>query len=285
MIERNDYPAGVPCWIDLMQPDLDATMAFYRDLFGWSYEVRTPQGAPQRYAYARLEGLTVGGVGGPPQGDPSGWTQYIAVASADHTTDAVVGAGGRVVNGPVDIPNSGRVAVCADDAGAVFGVWEGRELRGAQLVNAAGSWGFSTLHTADADVSRRFYGAVFGWECDVFDMGGGQKGGLWRLPGYGDFLAQRDPEIRERQAGAQAPGGFADAVAILSPEPDSGTEPARWSITFNVANADAAFEHATQLDAKIVTPLFDTTYTRMGTIQDPQGAVLTLSEYRPPDAG
>lgn len=28
--------------------------------------------------------------------------------------------------------------------------------------------------------------------------------------------------------------------------------------------------------------LFDTAYTRMGTVADPQGATLTLSEYRPP---
>jgi hypothetical protein len=29
MLERNGYPAGVPCWIDLIQADLESTMAFY----------------------------------------------------------------------------------------------------------------------------------------------------------------------------------------------------------------------------------------------------------------
>ena len=46
MLERDGYPAGVPCWVDVIQPDLDATMAFYGGLFGWSFEVRTPEGAP-----------------------------------------------------------------------------------------------------------------------------------------------------------------------------------------------------------------------------------------------
>ena len=53
MLPRTGYPPGVPCWVDLTQPDPDATMAFYRALFGWDLEVRTPAGAPQRYGYAR----------------------------------------------------------------------------------------------------------------------------------------------------------------------------------------------------------------------------------------
>src|SRR5215213_8727391 len=73
MLPRTSYPPGVPCWIDLVQPDPAATEAFYRELFGWAYEVRTPEGVPLRYAYARLDGQVVAGVGGPPAcTDPSG---------------------------------------------------------------------------------------------------------------------------------------------------------------------------------------------------------------------
>lgn len=35
MIKRDGYPAGVPCWIDIVQPDLDATSTFYGGLIGW----------------------------------------------------------------------------------------------------------------------------------------------------------------------------------------------------------------------------------------------------------
>jgi uncharacterized protein len=282
MTKRDDYPNGVPCWIDIIQPDLEATMAFYGQLFEWDFEVRTPPGAPTAYAYARKDGLLVGGVGGPPAGDadPSGWTTYVRVDSVDETADAVVAHGGRVLGAPVDIPRSGRVAVCADPFGAVVGLWQPAELRGAELVNAPGSWNFSDLTTPDVTGVQKFYGAVFGWECDPFEMSAGDKASIWRVPGYGDFLAARDPELRERQAAAQAPGGFADAVAILNPAaPDAGS---RWSVTFAVADADAAFSRATGLGATVVTPLFDTMYTRRGTVADPQGGVLTLSEYRPP---
>ena len=90
----NDLP-GVPCWIDIEQPDLERTKAFYGSLFGWSFEVRTPPQVPTQYAYARLDGLIVGGVGGPPSSPDagtSGWTTYVAVASAD---DSAGGRSGR----------------------------------------------------------------------------------------------------------------------------------------------------------------------------------------------
>jgi predicted enzyme related to lactoylglutathione lyase len=285
MLKRDGYPAGVPCWIDIMQPDVDATMTFYGGLFGWDFEVRTPPDAASAYAYARKDGLLVAGVGGPPagNGDPSGWTSYIWVDSADEAAAAVADHGGQVLLAPVDIPGAGRVAVCGDPSGAVFGVWQAAENHGAELVNAPGTWNFSDLTTGDVAEAEAFYGAVFGWVCDPFALNAGEKAGLWRVPGYGDFLAARDPELRERHASAQVPDGFSDAVAILNPEATDGLG-SRWNVTFAVADADAAFALAISLGATVVTPLFDTDYTRMSTVQDPQGGILTLSEYRPPQS-
>ena len=279
MLARSGYPPGVPCWVDLVQPDPDATAAFYGELFGWTFEVRTPEGAPQRYAYARLDGLLVAGVGGPPGDDsPAGWTTYVAVDSADEAVGLVGATGGRVLAGPTDIPRAGRVATCVDPLGATFGVWQPGDNRGAELVNAPGSWNFSVLEVGDPGTAEPFYGAVFGWLSDPLEMGDG--GGTWmfRVAGYGDFFAERDPEIRERQAADQAPSGFADAVAMMTCSEGA----AGWGVTFAVADADAAFARAIELGARVVTPLFDTDYTSMGVIEDPQGAVLTLSEYRPP---
>jgi predicted enzyme related to lactoylglutathione lyase len=289
MLERNGYPAGVPCWVDIIQADLDSTIAFYRGLFNWTFEVRTPEGAPLRYAYAFLDGLLVAGVGArlTADADPSGWTTYVWVESADETAAAVGANGGRVVSPPVDIPHSGRAALCADPSGAVFGLWQADGNSGAQLVNVPGTWNFSELLAAEPGAAERFYGAVFGWVSDPLEIGAGQKTSVWRVPGYGDFLAERDPEIRERQEAAQAPDGFADAVALMSARTVDGSaeRAAGWHVTFAVSDADAAFARATQCGASVVTPLFDTEYTRMGAIKDPQGAILTLSQYRPPNPG
>ena len=159
-------------------------------------------------------------------------------------------------------------------------MWQAAENRGAELVNAPGSWNFSGLQVADPDAAASFYGAVFGWSSSRLEVGGGQDAWMFMVPGYGEHLAERDPEVREQQAAGGAPEGFVDAVALMSPLPPGGR--ARWDVTFAVADADASFARATDLGARVVTPPFDTDYTRQGVIADPQGAELTLSEYRPP---
>ena len=157
MVARNGYPPGVPCWVDLVQPDLDATMAFYGDLFGWAFEVRTPEAAPQRYAYARLDGLIVAGIGGSPVAgaESAGWTTYVWVTSVDDTAGLVEANGGRVISAPVDIPRAGRVAVCTDPAGAVFGLWQAAENRGAELRQRCPARGTSASSTASIPTRPR----------------------------------------------------------------------------------------------------------------------------------
>ena len=289
MLERNGYIAGVPCWVDLVQPDLDALKEFYGGLFGWTFEVRTPPQAPAQYAYALLDGQIVAGVGGPPgPTDPDGWANYLWVDSADDTAAAVEANGGKVLSGPSDIPNAGRVAVCADPEGAVFGLWQAAENRGVQAVNVPGSWNFSELHTADRPAAEAFYGAVFGWTSNAFLPDDPDSDRFWRVPGYGEFLAASDPEVRAWQEAStgQVPEGFPDAVAIVQELAREGGDAApRWTITFAVTDADAAYARALELGATTVTPLFDTEYTRQGVVRDPQGADFTLSEYRPPSDG
>src|SRR5262249_7350185 len=150
----------------------------------------------------------------------------------------------------------GRVAACADFEGAVFGLWEPGQLRGVELVNADGSWNFSELHTADSEAAARFYGAVFGWKLNPFEFGGGPLAGFFAVDGYGEFLAGSDLEIKERQAANEAPGGFWDAVAIAQQIQDGSGDHPHWSMTFAVADADAAYAKAIELGAGEVVSLF-----------------------------
>ena len=63
MQERNEYPAGVPCWVDVGQPDPKAAAAFYGGLFGWELEDRRPPGSPEPYFVASLRGRAVAEIG------------------------------------------------------------------------------------------------------------------------------------------------------------------------------------------------------------------------------
>jgi uncharacterized protein len=283
MLDRDGYPPGVPCWVDTTPPDPQATVAFYSQLFGWQFEDRTPAGSDDLYLIAQIRGRAVAGVRSQPPGMPPtpAWNTHIWVESADEAGAKTRAAGGRVVIEPFDVRDGGRMSVCSDPSGAAFCVWQAQENRGAQLVNEPGTWNFSELHTPDPDGAQEFYGAVFGWELSSFDGGGS---GFWRMPGYGDFLAQRDPDVRARQADVGAPAGFEDAIAWLVPMPSGSSDqtPPHWSITFAVDDADEVARRAEELGGKILAPPEDAPWVRMTVLSDPQGAAFTASKFVPP---
>jgi predicted enzyme related to lactoylglutathione lyase len=283
MQERESYPPGVPCWLDTMQPDPDAAIEFYGDLFGWEFDNRAPEGSPGPYYVAQLRGCNVAAIGGPPNtGVSPVWNPYTAVESADRTATRVRQAGGSVIAEPMDVPDAGRMAVFADAQGAVFSVWEAGEFIGAQLVNEPGTWNFSELNTRDLDVAKRFYRAVFDWESFDFEMGESAYT-FFTLAGYGEFLAKSNPRVREAMEGGGDFAKFTNAVATLVDQSNeqSAGNPAHWSVTFAVDDADAIAAEAERLGGKVIVPPFDVEPVRMTVLADPQGAVFAASKFQP----
>jgi predicted enzyme related to lactoylglutathione lyase len=170
------------------------------------------------------------------------------------------------------------MAVVADPEGATFCLWEPREFGGAGLVNAPGSWNWSDLHARDVDAAEAFYGAVFGWVTQRVDFGGAEAR-MWRLEGYGDVLARRDPGIRERHAETGVPPGFTDAVGWLQTAAD-GVAP-HWSVTFAVDDADGAARRAAELGGTVTVAPFDAGPARVAVLADPEGAPFVVSHYDP----
>jgi uncharacterized protein len=279
MPERHGYLPGVPCWVDTSQPDPEAAVAFYGGLFGWEFEDAMPPDSPGRYFIARLRGGEVAAVGSQPEGGPpeAVWNTYVSVESADEAASKVVDAGGRVLMEPFDVMDAGRMAVFTDREGAALCVWQANQHKGARIVNEPGSLNFNGLNTRDPEGAKSFYGAVFGWVTLALD---GVE--AWRLPGYGDFLEQSDPGLRQRMAQSGAPEGFEDVVAQLNPIPDDQPDARpHWSVTFAVDDADATAERAAELGGSVIVPPFDAPWVRMTVISDPQGATLIASKFVP----
>lgn len=278
MPERDQYIPGVPCWVDTSHPDPEAATGFYSGLFGWDLEDAMSPDSPGRYFIAQLRGKAVAAVGGQPEGMPpmAVWNTYISVASADETAAQVREAGGSVLREPFDVMDAGRMAVCADPEGAVFCVWEPREMAGAELVNEHGTVNFNSLNTRDAAAAKAFYGSVFGWR--ALELGGGFE--MWRLDGYGDHLEEIQPGTREAVREVGGPEGFEDVVASINPIGDDQPEtPAHWSVTFAVDDADAIAARAAELGGKAVVPPFDAPWVRTTVLADPQGASFIASKF------
>ncbi len=269
MSQRSHYQAGVPCWVDTLQPDPDAATAFYRGLFGWEFigPGETPGDPPGQYFVATLRGRDVAGVGsqaGQPAPPTPAWNTYISVASADDAVERVRDAGGTVATGPTAASPAGRFAAVRDPAGAPFCVWEPQHRHGAQRVNEPSAWAMSMLHTSDPDGANAFYGDVFGWTPEPFQMGGAE-GTLWRLPGYvGGEPGQPVPR---------------DVVAAMVPIADGGSVQAmpQWSVDFWIDDADAAASKAPSLGGSVVAGPFDTPGFRTAVLADPAGAAISVS--------
>jgi predicted enzyme related to lactoylglutathione lyase len=263
MVERNEYPPGVPCWVDTLQPDPQAAMRFYGELMTWTFEGP----GPGDYFVARLRGRDVAGVGRQPMsGVPSMWNTYVAVESAEETAKKVKDAGGKILREPFDVLPAGRVAVFADPAGAPACAWEARDRKGAQLVSEIGAWAMSTLSTPDPDAAKKFYSAVFGWTAEPLKMNGTEMT-LWRRPGYVGGTAEQ-PVPR-------------DVVGLMMPKKPGGPGadgPPNWIVSFWIADADAAADQTKKLGGRVLVPPFDIPRFRQTILADPAGAVFTVSQ-------
>jgi predicted enzyme related to lactoylglutathione lyase len=299
MPERDGYVPGVPCWMDVSEPDPEAALDFYGGLFGWEFEDAAPPGADGSYFIARGEApsssifdtsrtLRSGEVAAvrsiPDAVQPTAmWNTYFWVDSADDAASKVRDAYGRTVIEPFDFMDAARVAAFTDPEGAAFGVWEAMKHKGARLVNDPGAVVFNNLNTRDAAGAKSFYGAVFGWRTG--SIGDGAEG--WTLPGYGDWLErEHHPGLRQQMAEAGAPEGFEDVVGSIVPlKDDQPDTPAHWSVTFATDDADATAAKAAELGGTVIVPPFDAPWStpaytiRITVLADPQGATFSASKF------
>ncbi len=260
MPEITTYKPGTPSWIDLGSPDIDASVDFYGDLFGW--EVPVAENAEQTggYRQAMRNGKPAGGMMPLMQeGQPPAWTTYISVENAEATAAAVTEGGGRVIAEPMAVMDLGTMAIFADPTGAVFGIWQPGTFQGAGVVNEAGAFAWNELNTRDLDAAKAFYGAVFGW--DFHDEEMGEAGTYTTI-----------------QLGGSPVGGVFD----MSARPDiPAVVPAHWQVYFGVEDTDATIAAATKSGGATIVEPIDIPAGRFAVLKDPHGAtfaVIALSE-------
>ncbi|MGW4894351.1 VOC family protein [Kitasatospora sp. NPDC004240] len=111
---------GALVWNELNTNDTDAAGRFYHQALG--LRPATIQGMEGYYSL-NVHERTVGGMqpvaGYLAPGTPSHWMTYFSVDDTDSTVDALVKAGGSVIQPPFDM-QSGRMAVVQDPQGAAF---------------------------------------------------------------------------------------------------------------------------------------------------------------------
>lgn len=244
------HTPGTPCWVSLMVHEPDTIQSFYGALFGWAFR----PGQPGAYVHCLLKGQPVASIGAlpPDRRRPVAWTPYFASDDVDLTAHAVRACGGTIGVGPLEAPDSGRLAIGSDPCGAVFGIWGASSRTGPAVTGVPGTVAWSELTTYEPSQVATFYGTVFGHEdrtdspaqdCVTLHLSGRPVAGV---RGLGTALAR--------------------------------TEGPRWTTYFTVTDVDDAADRVLRLGGQILEPPHDADRGRVAVVTDPEGARFAMVE-------
>lgn len=119
------FEHGAIYWTELSTHDVDAAIAYYKDVLGWSIQTEEMPDGP--YHMGVMDGRPMAGIFDIKQvgdmGDvPSHWITYFAVDDVDASVKATADAGGQVCQAGFDVPQVGRIAIVKDPTGALLGL-------------------------------------------------------------------------------------------------------------------------------------------------------------------
>lgn len=255
------HHVGKFVWYDLFTHDLQSTVPFYEELFGWSF-ADTLQGEDRVKTILR-DGVPIANAIQIDQVkidvNESRWLSYLSVDDVDETSMLVEKEKGLIYLAPKDLPDRGRVAVVIDPDGAAFALVNTSDGDPPDEGIMENHWMGSELWTTNIDAATRFYNVLVGYEEKVLAIGIDST--------Y--HLLVKDGQPR------------AGIVKILWDD----VKP-NWLPYIAVSDVMAISEHVERLGGTLlVEPDKDIRKGRTAIIADPSGAVFAIQQYEalPPE--
>jgi predicted enzyme related to lactoylglutathione lyase len=123
--QRPEGPAevGEASWHELMTTDAPAAMKFYSEVFGWQPSETLDMGEMGKYhMFNRPHGMIGGMMNKPPQlaHVPPHWAIYFRVPDINAAVDRIKAHGGKILNGPMEVPGGDWIVNAMDPQGAAF---------------------------------------------------------------------------------------------------------------------------------------------------------------------
>jgi uncharacterized protein len=121
---RSGQPgAGDFSWFELYTANPEGAWNFYQNLFGWEKTSAMDMGEMGVYQmFGRADGIPNGGIMKPPPGAPTAWMPYALVKDAKAAASLATANGGKIINGPMEVPGGDWIAQGIDPQGAMFAV-------------------------------------------------------------------------------------------------------------------------------------------------------------------
>jgi uncharacterized protein len=249
-VRDTPWPAGTPCWVDLIARDPAAARRFYAELFGWLVEAGGPEAGG--YAMATVEGRNVAGFNGEMQLDhPPVWSTYLACNDLDAAIAAAEQAGATLAIPAMDVMDAGRMAFLQAPGGGVFGLWQAGRHTGFGVANEPNTVTWNEFVTRDYAGAKEFYSAVFGY--------------TYTELGDGTF----------QYSTIEVDGNTVGGIGTLPAEVPAHVPP-HWRVYFAVPDCDAAVARVSELGGSVLRPPADMPYGRHADVADPQGAMFAL---------
>lgn len=111
---------GKVCYLEIPTDDLERSVAFYREVFGWSIRRRSDGRTAFDDTFGEVSGTWV--LGRPPSTDP-GLLVYVMVNSVEATVEIVLSHGGAIVQ-PIGGDAPEITARFSDPYGNVLGLYQ-----------------------------------------------------------------------------------------------------------------------------------------------------------------
>ncbi len=126
-------------WHELFATDWRKAFAFYAEIFGWR-EADAEIGSSETYQLFSAGGQTIGGMFSKRATEPVAfWLYYFNVDDIDAALDRVKIAGGRILEGPLELPEGIWIVRCTDPQGAAFAL-QGKRSRDSLGVGWSAEW-------------------------------------------------------------------------------------------------------------------------------------------------
>jgi predicted enzyme related to lactoylglutathione lyase len=247
----SSYAPGSFCWAELAATNAESAKKFYAEMFGWTaQDNHTPQGV---YVVFQFNGNDVGGMYQGQPGIPAHWGPHFSAASVDESAAKAAALGGKILAGPFDAHDVGRMAVVQDPQGVAFTLWQAKKSIGATHGGPLGNFVWPELTTSNPAGAVAFYSGLFGWKTK---------------PESGFDAAQYVEWIRgETHFGGLMPmrGDMWKGV------------PPHWMLYVTVSDCDERAAKAQALGGTVCVPPADIPNVgRFAVIADPQGAAFSL---------
>lgn len=116
---------GEVAWNELNTTDHEAAWKFYSELAGWKHTDSFEMG-PEMGTYFMFESggprASRGGMSNmaKAQGFPPSWMYYVSVEDIDAAAKRIESSGGKVVNGPMEVPGGDKILHGTDPQGGMF---------------------------------------------------------------------------------------------------------------------------------------------------------------------